>query len=378
MARQGVGRPPWLLHLELVREGAAHIIFHLTTLNSQSTRFVFSSTPPTSHSKTRTPPIRNTFALATTPFTRFELSYPFNHYFPRRELIQQPIPPCRGPKRAGRTRKYPTPAVAQLQFASRTHSIVFSPSILGADPGSTGSRFFLLSRSGKKFEVECNLQESEYIRNEPGEIPSTCYPFGDGRGGKVYMDNKVDYGRTAASIKPIFIVLADLDLDTIKSLLSEYPHADKILKRLERQDTRFQKNLKAAIDGYCKFVKGRIVATCEFERLRVVSVGIATPTQWPEEVEEFMAEMFLQKVFRHPKCFDVSRRDIVFHSETQALAHYVFAHVGTQLQPPGVAESDILFLDFGGQNLVSSITSWRRSHPNHYHALFMANAIPRT
>ncbi|MBE3045923.1 hypothetical protein IMZ48_25950 [Candidatus Bathyarchaeota archaeon] len=215
----------------------------------------------------------------------------------------------------------------------------------------------ILLCDGKGYVVECH-QHGIHTEFEPGDFSSSCYPFESDREKKPYIENnKTDPTRRATSIKPIFLVLADIPRRRLRPLLSEYPHADEILERLDSEDRPFRQRLHAAIAGFCDALRKRLVALCNKEELRVVSVGISVPSQWPAEVEDFMADVFVAKLLKRAECVQVSRDQILFHSETQALAHNVFKEAGRLLEPRGTTMKGFLLLDFGGQNLVSSVYS---------------------
>lgn len=215
---------------------------------------------------------------------------------------------------------------------------------------------FLLSESGREIVVECP-QLGDHTRYEPGDFSSSCYPFKDGDDEEPYVGNALDHVRLATSIKPVFLLLAQTEPGSFRHLLFEYPHAEELLSRMDKQGNPFRTKLRAALDGFCEFLRDRAIKTCNKERLRVTSVGVSVPAQWPAAAEDFVADTLLKKLLKRAACFKVTRGDIMFHSESQALAHFLFRHHTSELKVRGSDQGIYLLVDFGGQNLVSSILS---------------------
>lgn len=234
-------------------------------------------------------------------------------------------------------------------------TLPFLASTLGVDIGSTSTRLVLLRASGDEVVVECD-HFGDFSRYEPGDFPTSCYPFD---GGNPYTGSDFDPNRIATSLKPVFLLLAPIDPEDLMPLIREYPDAEHLWSRINGEEPhhrRFKKNLKKAVVRFFEALREKTVETCKARSLRITSVGISVPAQWPAVVEDYIADTFLQKFFYgviHVK--GVRRGDIFFHSETQALAHYLLKHHSRNLMGPTSKEEAFLVADFGGQNLVSDI-----------------------
>lgn len=203
--------------------------------------------------------------------------------------------------------------------------------------------------------VECD-HYGDYSRYDPGDFPTSCYPFD---GGNPYIGSDFDPYRIATSLKPILLLLSPISPEELGPLIREYPDAEQLWTRMDGDEAnhrRFRKNLTKAVVRFFEVLRENTVNTCKSRSLRIISVGVSVPAQWPAVVEDYIADMLLQKFFHsiiHVK--GVCREDIFFHSETQALAHYLLRHHGSKLMGPTSKEEAFLVADFGGQNLVSQI-----------------------
>ena len=193
------------------------------------------------------------------------------------------------------------------------------------------------------------------MRYEPGDFPTSCYPFDRGN---PYIGGDVDPNRVATSLKPVFLLLAPISPGDMMPLIREYPDAERLWNSIngdESHHRRFRKNLKRAVVSFFEVLRETTVQTCKERNLRITSVGVSVPAQWPAVVEDYIADTLLQRFF-HSVIYvkGVTRDDIFFHSETQALAHYLLIHHGSNLMGPMSKEEAFLVADFGGQNLVSA------------------------
>ena len=196
----------------------------------------------------------------------------------------------------------------------------------------------------------------DHSRYELGDFSTSCYPFDTG---PAYIKNIVDRERLSTSLKPVFLLLTkELSNDDLLPLISEYPNSNELLTRISELHPRhnnFRRKLETAVKNFFQYLGKRTIETCKQHGFRITTVGIADPGQWPADVEDYMAEVFLANFDRGGagcRYFPVQRDGIVFHGETQALAHYFFRH---QADDPKVCKSKngvFLLADFGGQNLV--------------------------
>lgn len=166
----------------------------------------------------------------------------------------------------------------------------------------------------------------------------------------------------ATSLKPVFLLLSAIDTAELRPLISEYPNAERLRTLMHGrspQHKRFRQKLKAAVASFFHILRERTIITCDVDSLCITSVGISVPAQWPGAVEDYMADVFRKKFLYGSVHFKVPEDGILFHSETQALAHYLFRHHAAQLLVAKTGEEIFLLADFGGQNLVRYIMSQR-------------------
>ena len=222
------------------------------------------------------------------------------------------------------------------------------PRTLGLDPGSTSTRVFL--KSGD-FEIAVKTQQqNDNCRYDAGEFSSSCYISDDK--GPCYLGNEVDSDRVATSIKPIFLLLSEIEPSVLEPLMHQYPHGEKLLGL--RRNRAFLTKLYQVLDAFFNTLRDRVLRVCNDYDLRITMAGIALPTQWPAEVEVFLRG-YLQKTLlkNHQALIKVHRDGIFFHGETQALGHCILEACAGKLLPRGIKSGTFLIADFGGQNLVS-------------------------
>ena len=253
----------------------------------------------------------------------------------------------------------PDPTSRPSPFASNCYrQPLTSPclrlSVLSIDIGSTSTRICVLTSSGKRIVIE-GPQSDDLSRFEPGDFSSTCYPFEGSDDDEPYIGNELDYFRLAVSLKPVFLLLAEPEPDSIRTLIREYPHAGRLLERLEDGDSSLRTTLRTALEEFCSFLRDWALSACDDEKVRVTSVGISLPAHWPVIVENYVAELFLTNLFHEADCFNISRDRIFFNSESQAIAHYLFKRRLPVLRMRDLDEETFIVADFGGQNLVSSV-----------------------
>lgn len=225
---------------------------------------------------------------------------------------------------------------------------------MGIDIGSTSGRLFVLTATGREIVIESDARP-DYTRYEAGDFSTSCYPFDEG---EAYIGNALDHKRMATSLKPVFLLLSAIDTAELRPLISEYPNAERLRTLMHGrspQHRRFRQKLKTAVATFFHFLRERTIITCDAESLCITSVGISVPAQWPAAVEDYMADAFRKKFLFGSVHFKVPEDGIHFHSETQALAHYLFRHHASQLLVAKTGQEIFLLADFGGQNLVRHV-----------------------
>lgn len=178
-----------------------------------------------------------------------------------------------------------------------------------------------------------NLTSTRYDRSD---FSSTGYPFDDG---KVYLGNDPNPHRQPTSLKFGFYVLANASDELVK----QYPLVQPLLER--KNDLAFRDRLYQGLEGLLLVLRDHVNKLCKAKRLSISTIGLSVPAQWNLDFERVYQNL-VAAVFSHPPS------EIYFHTETEALAHYLFKDHIDELQDNG-ANDALLFLDFGGHNMVS-------------------------
>lgn len=143
--------------------------------------------------------------------------------------------------------------------------------------------------------------------------------------------------------------------------MEQYPQGYVLLEKKNSQSKHarraFEKKLLQVLDLFFKALRDQVLAVCKDEGLRVTSVGITIPGQWPAVVEDFFTRTVMKTLLKKETHIQVPRGNIYFHTETQALGHYIFEHRADLLRQYGTNKGTFLLADFGGQNLVSGDAS---------------------
>lgn len=125
-----------------------------------------------------------------------------------------------------------------------------------------------------------------------------------------------------------------------------------LLNNWER--STFETELTAALSRFFDSVRDATLATCVREGIRVTSVGITLPEQWPRAAAELFISVSRTTFLRTDTHFNVSRDDIHWSNETQALCHYILKDRAEMLQKYGSSGFPVVLADYARPNPVSS------------------------
>lgn len=198
------------------------------------------------------------------------------------------------------------------------------------------------------FHIENPNELTQVAHLRPGDYPSAGYPFETH--GDVYVGGNLAPDRQEVSLKYGFYPLAyanGLD-DYQDDMLEQYLLVRPLMDR--KNDVRFLARLRQGISELLAVLYEDVKQVCKSEGLKVTRIGLSIPSQWTMEFMEVYADI-ASDVFVHPK------DAIFFHTETEALAHFLLKESLLTIQArPDDAYSVFLFLDFGGHNMVSLST----------------------
>lgn len=141
------------------------------------------------------------------------------------------------------------------------------------------------------------------------------------------------------SAKYVFYPLANAS-DT---LLEQYPSVRDLTKK--KDDPVFRGQLRRGLITLLSALRDAASAVCHERGIRIVKIGLTIPVQWGLEFEDVYSSLVME-------VFDMrDTRQIHFFTETEALSRYLYKHHGHELDR-GDRHNAILFLDFGGHNMV--------------------------
>jgi hypothetical protein len=213
----------------------------------------------------------------------------------------------------------------------------------------------MLDRKGNGFPVENRaLNLNPTTRFEKGDFSSYGYPFEDNEE-RVYLGDKPNPHRLAISLKYAFYYLANAPPE----LLREYSLVHPLVKR--KGDPVFRRRLEQGLLELFSTIKRRVLEVCNVENLRVETIALSIPSQWTLDFEDTYRRLIA-------KSFDFTPENIYFHTETEALAHFLFKKHFHQLGCSGKHDM-ILFLDFGGHNMngcIFNVVYGRQKKPAFY------------
>ncbi|KAF9871149.1 hypothetical protein CkaCkLH20_11318 [Colletotrichum karsti] len=219
---------------------------------------------------------------------------------------------------------------------------------LGIDFGSTSTRAFLYSPTQSP-EKQRNVVENYDGRSlrtahrfERGDFSSMGYPFEPGL--PVYQGESLDLHRQAVSLKYAIYALTRHNDD----LYSQYSLVQPIWNA--SGDEEFKERLREGLTDLFIAVKEKVDKLCKSKDLNIKRIAITVPAQWTG-TGQCLAEEYESIVSR---VFDAPGREIVFVTETEALAHYLLRDE-KNLVSTGEPRFTLLFMDFGGHNMNGSI-----------------------
>jgi len=213
-------------------------------------------------------------------------------------------------------------------------------SVVGIDLGSTSTRAYLWNpETGRDYPVENTRRNYQTKRYENGDFSSIGYPF---EKGPVYVGEKLDPDRTPISLKFGMYVLAGAKDELVK----EYEVLKPLLERADDPALRYR--LESGLRELFTVLHKNITEACTRQRFSIAAIGLSIPSQWDLDFESVYRDI-VATTFQEPP------DKIFFHTETESLAHYLFKEEFTKLDV--LSDDVILFLDFGGHNMVSPSSS---------------------
>lgn len=174
----------------------------------------------------------------------------------------------------------------------------------------------------------------------------------------MYLGENGDPDRREISLKYAFYILVDEAGHGKDRFFEQYALVNPLRKY--KNDVAFRQRLRRGLVELFSAVRDMAREQCRSQGLRITSIGLSVPSQWTIEFEDvyrdIIAEVFDE--LTRPK------EQIRFHTETEALAHYLLRNhlkqlVGEQtfreIKRNSSAHKPLLFLDLGGHNMVSAL-----------------------
>lgn len=163
--------------------------------------------------------------------------------------------------------------------------------------------------------------------------------FDDGQ--PIYLGEEQDRNRHSISLKTGFYLFCN-DPD---NLVEQYRIVHSLLAM--KNDRRFISRLRRGL--FCLFmaVRDAVKKECKSLNGKITSIGLTIPAQWTMDFQD-QYQAIISEVFEIPA------PDIIFHTETEAMAHVLltdYQHRLSLTEPLNV----IVFLDFGGHNMVRDL-----------------------
>ncbi len=192
-------------------------------------------------------------------------------------------------------------------------------------------------------ETELVVQNPQYFTlsnsNIPCDFPSALYLF-DNISQDVYFLGDDDTGRQWVSAKYVFYTLANAS----DALLEQYPLIHHLEER--KDEPEFRGQLRRGLIALLSAIRDAVCAVCRLRRLRICKIGLTIPVQWGLEFEEVYSALVTE-------VFEMAASQIYFFTEAEALSRHLYKSHAHELDPYG-QHNAILFLDFGGHNMVRS------------------------
>jgi len=187
--------------------------------------------------------------------------------------------------------------------------------------------------------VENKQRNNLSSRYEKGDFSTSCHPFDDN--GPVYVGDEPDPERRSISLKYAFYVLANAS----DELLQQYALVQPMLDL--KEDPEFRDRLDQGLRQLFSTIQRHVKAICTRRKLQVDTIALSIPAQWNLDFEDTYRDI-VAKVFAHEP------DKVCFNTETEALAHYLFRDHIEELPLGNDGQYVVLFLDFGGHNMVSA------------------------
>ncbi|KAL0941658.1 uncharacterized protein CTRU02_204421 [Colletotrichum truncatum] len=182
-----------------------------------------------------------------------------------------------------------------------------------------------------------------------GDFSSTAYPFDTDQ--PVYIGELIDPKRQGISLKYAFYVLVNESDHGEDNLFKQYSLVNPL--RRHKDDPNFIFRLETGLRDLFSAVRKLATQQCKNRRLKITSIGLSIPSQWTLDFEDAYRRIIID-------VFGVPRDGIFFHTETEALAHFLLQDHRALLLESGDEEGEcdsvadyevLLFLDFGGHNM---------------------------
>ncbi|KAI1360818.1 hypothetical protein F5Y08DRAFT_316577 [Xylaria arbuscula] len=255
---------------------------------------------------------------------------------------------------------------------------------LGIDLGTTSSRARLVvPETQQTYDIVHYPSSTRNGRFTEGEFSSTIYPI-DGNG-PLYNGNVTAPGRVALSAKISFPSLVG---EEFGMELHQEGYA-LVLGHLELlKDDRARQRAEQGIKELFKTISKRLEKQFSGKNLRVAikAIGLSIPAHWTLEYEDLYRSIVIET-------FDSFQGEILFLTEAEALAHYLFRdHHELLISAKGDQDQDIedgegseedeyedrgqgrevvLIMDFGGHNMngciINIASGSKQEHPGFYH-----------
>ncbi|KAK1833905.1 hypothetical protein QBC39DRAFT_253485, partial [Podospora conica] len=234
-------------------------------------------------------------------------------------------------------------------------------SVVGIDLGSTGTRATVRPLVKGKEEQYIHVEDKanpygNASRFDITDFPSMGYPF-EATPGAVYLPHAAPetvQDRQPMSLKYGMYLLSDAS----KNLVKEYPAVEHVCRF--SGDPDFRKRARTGLVELMTTVLLRVNNVGQQYHLCIRRIALTVPVQWTLEFEDVYSEIMVEALAdvhhrNQGQHFAVTKEDIFFITETEALAAYMFDFELDQMRPKegkvGSKAAYFLFFDFGGHNM---------------------------
>lgn len=129
-----------------------------------------------------------------------------------------------------------------------------------------------------------------------------------------------------------------------ENVLDQYPMLDALRTRAQ-EDPSFRTRLEEGLVLMFSELWRKLQATCHRRNFRISTVALSVPTQWRENFEIKYREIIV-------RAFGLAPEKVIFETEALSIAHYLLRQYSDLMILYG-EPAYVLFLDFGGQSMVS-------------------------